>query len=396
MPRPSKQPYKSKSFIERTDINEFLVDDRAIGDIYNQTLMNLSTLGATLHPLDLFNDAYYLCTLAINDKTDAIQLLSANLKCRWLAEGRELAYNIAWCLLMLQDELVEFDKQILINLRNHCRRNSSFFEGYYKIVRDYASNFKKVINFSGQPIEEEQPDSTSTVEQLMQAQKLVVVASERLIRENKQLQERVGNLEETHRREIDAIRSRAMLAEAENQQLRKQMDEKDKKIEMLLEKVRCPKTIIKEVPREVYVETPESKVFNADNIAEYAKGVENDSDATVISTMMKDVCLRNQYFNKDVLETIDSIRTDREAAKDARLRRQQSSAPTTIKIGKVDTFAPSAQTVNNTRHDSPAYDTDDKRYRGFARRYAGTMDDDFDGDEEFQKAAAFLRSYKSL
>ena len=53
MPIPSKQPYKSQSFIERTDINEFLRDDRVIGEIYNATIMNLSTLGATLQPLDL-------------------------------------------------------------------------------------------------------------------------------------------------------------------------------------------------------------------------------------------------------------------------------------------------------------------------------------------------------
>ena len=84
MPIPSKQPYKSQSFIERTDINEFLRDDRVIGEIYNATIMNLSNLGATLQPLDLLNDAYYLCTLAINDHKSPEQILSANFKCRWL------------------------------------------------------------------------------------------------------------------------------------------------------------------------------------------------------------------------------------------------------------------------------------------------------------------------
>ena len=82
------------------------------------------------------------------------------------------------------------------------------------------------------------------------------------------------------------------------------------------------------------------------------------------------------------------------AAKEAKLRRQQGS--TTFNIEKIGTFAPSAQTVNNTHHGAPVYDTDDKRYRGFASRYAGTVDEDFDGDEEFQKAAAFLRNYKAL
>lgn len=394
MPIPCKQPYKSQSFIERTDINEFLRDDRVIGEIYNATIMSLSTLGATLQPLDLLNDAYYLCTLAINDHKSPQQILSANFKCRWLEEGRELVYSITWCLLTLQDELVQFPKEVLISLRSRCRRHSQFFETYYKIIRDYASNFKKVINFSGQMIEEEPQTDISTVDQLMQAQKLVVVTSEKLIRENQQLRERVNAMEENHRRELESIRSRVMLAEAENQQLRKQIEVKDDELAELQKKLRNPRTIIKEVPREIYVETPEGKVFNADNIAEYAKGVENDSDATVISTMMKDVCLRKQYFNKEVLETIDSIRTDREAAKEAKLRRQQGS--TTFNIEKIGTFAPSAQTVNNTHHGAPVYDTDDKRYRGFASRYAGTVDEDFDGDEEFQKAAAFLRNYKAL
>ena len=390
---PSKLPYKSQSFIERTDINEFLRDDRVIGEIYNATIMNLSTLGATLQPLDLLNDAYYLCTLAINDHKSSEQILSANFKCRWLEEGRELVYSITWCLLTLQDELVQFPKEVLISLRIRCRRHSQFFETYYKIIRDYASNFKKVINFSGQMIEEEPQTDISTVDQLMQAQKLVVVTSEKLIRENQQLRERVNAMEENHRRELESIRSRVMLAEAENQQLRKQIEVKDEELAELQKKLRNPRTIIKEVPREIYVETPESKVFNADNIAEYAKGVENDSDATVISTMMKDVCLRKQYFNQEVLDTIDSIRADREAAKEAKLRRQQGS--TTFNIEKIGTLAPSAQTVNNTHHGAPVYDTDDKRYRGFASRYAGTVDEDFDGDEEFQKAAAFLRNYKA-
>ena len=82
MPIPSKQPYKSQSFIERTDINEFLRDDRVIGEIYNATIMSLSTLGATLQPLDLLNDAYYLCTLAIKicalDAAEAIESLELN------------------------------------------------------------------------------------------------------------------------------------------------------------------------------------------------------------------------------------------------------------------------------------------------------------------------------
>ena len=167
----------------------------------------------------------------------------------------------------------------------------------------------------------------------------------------------------------------------------------DDEIKALRKAAKSPKTIVKEVPREVLVDTPESKVFSAANMSHYAKGVENDSDANVIATMMKDLCLRNQYFNEDTLATIDSIRTDREAAKEAKQRRQQG--PTTINIENVGTLAPAAQTVNNHHHDSKPDTDEPQRYRAFVQKYAGEVyESDDDEDSPFERSKRFLRHYR--
>ena len=130
------------------------------------------------------------------------------------------------------------------------------------------------------------------------------------------------------------------------------MEERDKTISMLNAKMENPRTVIKEVVRKEVVHTPESKIFCAKSLAKYAISLPKDSDAAFIATTMQDICVRNRFFDNEVFDTIESIKTEREKARIEMEKKQREaiemSKSTTFNIEHVDQLNPSALEVNNT------------------------------------------------
>lgn len=195
---------------------------------------------------------------------------------------------------------------------------------------------------ASQEVKQEQtPEET-----FLELQLAAKVQFDKVVAERNELREKLAKQEEDHRRELTLRESAEKLLRGENDTLQSTIKDLTEQLNDL--RTRSSRTrIVREV---VKVKSPEGTVFSAKNMSTYAKGLDDDSDAAVIATMMKDVCLRNQYYDTDCLAEIDSIKIDRKKARDeeeARKRTRKQAPSHTYNIEHVDQLNPTAQSVNN-------------------------------------------------
>lgn len=350
----------SENFIERSDIGEFLIDHRVISDLYNIVMkahVDTHVAGEKLG-CRIFNLAYRICNIATNP-VGTIDEVKQLLDSKARIALNFSASSVAWALLRLHEGLVYVSPEITPFLQNNCRKGG-FYSCYQNFIRNYAGTFDTPINFSGVALpKEEKPVEKSLNEKFLDAQQAFIGRASQLIDRNKELENQLVAQEEKYTKELEVRQSKVNMLSGKLNQSRKEIEDLKEEVEMLRQKVANPRTVIKEVVRREVVEVPESKVFNSKALAKYAISLPKDEDAAFIATAMQDMCVRNRFFDTEVLDTIESIKKERERLR-AEMEKKQLEAKaqfegnqTTFNIQHVDQLNPSASDVHNLYEGRP-------------------------------------------
>ena len=287
----SKPNYNTDIYYIRTDINEFLREHPFVSDLYDATLQCLFSLGESKEEaLNVFNQAYFLCTLIIEEGGDKHDILRYIDDDEFEKDSDEFVFmglilTVVKCLLRVHQELVVFDSNILKWLGEviSVRIDSSQFN---HVVTNYAGDFDKALNFSGKMVEipvEEKNECEDPAAMIEKAQSLICEAKEKLLDSSEKKDERIVELEELLRLERDKTNTLMMRVTA----LENAKDEADS---------------------HSMTETDEIyKAINYETISEYACGLSKEEDASVISNMMSKLALRHGVNNADLTQKIFKI-----------------------------------------------------------------------------------------
>lgn len=148
--------YNTEIFYVRTDINEFLREHTFVSDLYDAVLQWLLISDKAKDvALDIFNEAYYVCTLVIEKgaKKDEIENLVLSDKTD-LGLGILVHYYtslvaiVAKCLLRVHQELLVFDSGVIKTLADISQPtiDPKLFD---IILENYLGDFDKPLDFSG-------------------------------------------------------------------------------------------------------------------------------------------------------------------------------------------------------------------------------------------------------
>lgn len=277
--------YNPEIFYERKDINEFLREHPFVGDLYDATLQSLYYLDyAKDEALNVFNQAYYICTLIIEKHVDRSAIID-HIRATGLENNRYLGLilMVAKCLLRVHQELVEFDPIIIRWLGVYIREriDSSQFN---HVVKNYAGNFDKVLNFSGKYVEvpvEEKNECDEPAKMIEKAQKLVASATDKLSSCNEEKDKRIKELEE-----------QLALEREKNCTMAMRLNTLDKSIAAL----KLPASDEKSI----------NNAINVHTIGEYACGLSNMDHATIISTMLSKLSNR-AYLERNDMEVVNQV-----------------------------------------------------------------------------------------
>lgn len=244
--------YNTEIFYVRTDINEFLREHTFVSDLYDVTLQYLYELQDTEAALDIFNDAYYICTLVIEHsaETEDIEHMFGRSMLGFAIDGPTGLYycivaSLAKSLLRVHQEVVNFDPHIIKWLDRFCKDRINPAQ-YNKVVKNYVGEFDTYLDFSG---------------------KMVAVA----VKENKYKDERIAELEKMLKLEREKNLTLSM---------------------RITSLVKTPETPVSDTP----AIDSEDEIYNAINyqtIKNFACG-RNESEALVISNMMGRLALRGR------------------------------------------------------------------------------------------------------
>lgn len=288
----TKPSYNTDIYYVRTDINEFLREHPFVSDLYDATLQCLFGLGYTKEEaLNVFNQAYYICTLLVEnggDKHDILRLINDD---DFEKDSDDYTFiglilTVVKCLLRVHQELVQFDSNIIKWLGTviSAHIDSSQFN---HVVGNYAGDFDKALNFSGKMVEvpiEEKNECEDPSAMIDRAQSLIFDAREKLLINSEKQDERIAELEEQLRLERDKNNTLMMrVTSLENTQAGSDIYGKEM------------------VKDEVY------NAINYETISEYACGLSKEEDAAVISNMMSKLALRHGVNNSKLTKRIFEI-----------------------------------------------------------------------------------------
>lgn len=151
--------YNTEIFYVRTDINEFLREHPLVSDLYDVVLQWLLISDkAKDAALDIFNEAYYVCTLVTEKgaKKDEIEKLilsdRSDPELGILVHYYEsLVAMVAKCLLRVHQELLVFDSDVIKTLAkiSEVTIDPKMFD---IVLRNYLGDFDKPLDFSGKLI----------------------------------------------------------------------------------------------------------------------------------------------------------------------------------------------------------------------------------------------------
>lgn len=388
-------------YIERNDINDFLRDHKVVSEIYNIVLRQNEQKELSPRQLTgIFNNAYRICTIATDKRgslDDVKNLLFRAIRANANVDSIKVA---AWCLLRLHEGLVYVCEDISSFLRDWVR-HSDVYDACQYFIRNFAGTFDKPINFSGRAIVvKKNAENTIDVEDnFMSKHSEFLDSIQQILRNNQELRLEKKQLELKYAKEAEdraasetVLRSRLDVSENLVKEQRAQID--------LLQK--NPRTIVKRVEKPVPVVSRESKVFCPQSIANYAISLPTDEEANTIATFMRELCIRERYLEPEVFDTIDSIKTEREKARQEMERKQNQKSSVVYNIDHVSQLNPSATQVENNferrsvrrqlnemlsqgevedRHRKNTFDLLDNRHF-----YSPEVDEDFD----------FFRNYKEV
>lgn len=281
--------YNTDIYYIRTDINEFLREHPFVSDLYDATLQCLFSLGESKEEaLNVFNQAYFLCTLIIEEGGDKHDILRYIDDDDFEKDSDEFVFmglilTVVRCLLRVHQELVVFDSNILKWLGEviSVRIDSSQFN---HVVTNYAGDFDKVLNFSGKMVEipvEEKNECEDPAAMIEKAQSLIFEAKEKLLIRSEKQYERITELEEQLRLERE-----------KNCTLALQLKAMEKPEEAERATVHSGNAI--------------NDAINVNTIGDYACGLSNEDHATVISTMLSKLSNR-AYLERDDMQVVNRV-----------------------------------------------------------------------------------------
>lgn len=171
--------FNTEIFYVRTDINEFLREHTFVSDLYDVTLQYLYELQDTAAALDIFNDAYYVCTLAVEQgiRAEEIEQMFGRYMLGFAKEGPTGFYYcivalLAKSLLRVHQELVDFDPHIIQWLDKFSKDRINPVQ-YSKVVKNHLGEFDTPLDFSGKLVAMSVKENKCKDERIAELEKLL-------------------------------------------------------------------------------------------------------------------------------------------------------------------------------------------------------------------------------
>lgn len=335
-------------FIERNDISDFLRENRMNSELLYIVVKHRGEARLTDREMTrIFNYAYSICTIATHRNGTINHYKSLIDRIQRTRNDVESVSLVAWCLLRLHNGLIPMSEDIVRDLFDRSRK-LYVFDRCQNFVRNYAGDFDKPINFSGRAIiiktDSDMPD---VEEEFMKNHSLFLESIQQILRNNKELRLAMAQMEEKHAKEMVEWRTKEQTLQSLNDNYIMKLKERENYIRALEKRASCPRTIIREVEKQVPVETPKSKVFSPESLVKYAITLPKDEDANFLATVMRDICFRERFVDDDVFKQIESIQTEREKAREKMKKKQEQKPSITYNINSVGQLNPAAVTVEN-------------------------------------------------
>lgn len=148
--------YNTEIFYVRTDINEFLREHSFVSDLYDVALQSLWEYEeAKEATLKMFNEAYYICTLAVGNSVQVEEIESMIMSCSYGFYKTKPIYiycsveaAVIKCLLRVHQELLNFDAHI-IEMLDRIIKNNINPRQFDKVLKNYVGDFEAPLDFSG-------------------------------------------------------------------------------------------------------------------------------------------------------------------------------------------------------------------------------------------------------
>lgn len=335
-------------FIARDDISDFLRENRVNSELLNIVVKHLGETRLTdMEMARIFNNAYRICTIATHRNGTMDHYKSLIYRMKKTRNDVESVSLVAWCLLRLHNGLIPISEDIARDLFDRCRQ-LHVYSYCLNFVRNYAGDFDKPINFSGRAIvimtDRDKPD---VEEELMKNHSLFLDSIQQILRNYKELRKAMDEMKQKHDKEMEEGHTKVQFLQSRIQKYVVELEEKENYIRELEKRACNPRTIIREVEREVPVETPKSKIFSPENLVKYAITLPKDEDANFLASVMRDICFRERFVDDDVFKLIESIQPERDEAKEKMKKKQEQKPSITYNINQVGQLNPSAERVEN-------------------------------------------------
>ena len=344
----SNEFYLKDEFIERNDISDFLRENRMNSELLNIVMKHRGEARLTDREMTrIFNNAYRICTIATHRNGTMNHYKSLVDRLQKTRTDVNSVFIVAWCLLRLHNGLIPVSEDIARDLLDRCRK-LYVFDRCQNFVRNYAGDFDKPINFSGRAIiiktDNDMPD---VEEEFMKNHSLFLNSIQQILRNNQELRLAMAQMKQRHAKELVEWHTKVQMLQSLNDNYIIKLKERENYISALEKRANSPRTIIREVEKQVPVETPKSKVFGPESLVKYAITLPKDEDANFLATVMRDICFRERFVDDDVFKQIESIQPEREKAKEKMKKKQEQKPSITYNINSVGQLNPAAEKVEN-------------------------------------------------
>ena len=344
----SNEFYLKDEFIERNDISDFLRENRMNSELLNIVMKHRGEARLTDREMTrIFNNAYRICTIATHRNGTMNHYKSLVDRLQKTRTDVNSVFIVAWCLLRLHNGLIPVSEDIARDLLDRCRK-LYVFDRCQNFVRNYAGDFDKPINFSGRAIiiktDNDMPD---VEEEFMKNHSLFLNSIQQILRNNQELRLAMAQMKQRHAKELVEWHTKVQMLQSLNDNYIIKLKERENYISALEKRANSPRTIIREVEKQVPVETLKSKVFGPESLVKYAITLPKDEDANFLATVMRDICFRERFVDDDVFKQIESIQPEREKAKEKMKKKQEQKPSITYNINSVGQLNPAAEKVDN-------------------------------------------------
>lgn len=287
--------YNQAIFYERKKMDEFTCGHPMVRTLFEYTRIILQdkNINIEYYGLDIFNQAYYLCTLIVEQKAGLKETQLA-VDAIWKANGRfiaEVVLAVARTLLRIHARLVEIKPETIGLLSNGIVDDINTAP-FTELANNHAWRINKVMNFSGmrKPIAKARQATDDPQQKLERALASLMEAREALKKASDDKDLRIGQLEKQLQQErlLRDVQERKYKLQQERQlELERQMEQMRQ-----LEKQHTKQLEQKKQPAQQERADGLQQAINLQTIGQYACALGNDNHAEVVSTMLSKLTLK--------------------------------------------------------------------------------------------------------